>query len=631
YVNGRLTAVGTPTTPITFTAAVSNTSGYWGYLQIGGGSNIDDSDVSQLSYVTMEGGGYYSSNPTLYIYRSSPTLDHLTIRNSGGEGMQAYYGSGDVKGLTLDTAVIENNGEQGIYLRYGRYYTFTNITVQNNSGDGLYLYQTTNHSFTNLTSQNNGGDGMEISSPYIGAHAYNNVTLDGNSIYGLYNNSSNNTLTLLNSQISNNGVAARLPINSTLNNVTWTGNSRNEIEWAGGTLNQHSTWNRQPTGITAYHVVGDITIADGVSLTVGAGVNVIFNQYTGLFVNGQITAVGTPTDTITFTAAVSNTSGYWDYVQIGGGSVFTDSDGSRLSYVAFEGGGYSTNNPSLYIYRSSPTLDHLTIRNSGGEGIYVNNYYSYPGFALDTAVIENSGEQGIYIYGGNAYTLTNITLQNNGGDGLYLYRPERVTLNNATIQNNGNHGIYMYQLNRGPSQFSNLTVDNNSNYGIWDSSGTDLTIQDSNITNNGVAARLPVNSALSNVDWTGNGRNELEWNGGVLQQDAAWNRLPAGITTYHVVGDITVADGVSLTVGAGVNVIFNQYTGLFVNGQITAVGTPTNPITFTAAVSNTSGYWDFVQIGGGSVLTDSDSSQISYALLEGGGYPTYNPTLHIYR
>ncbi|MCP4358758.1 MAG: right-handed parallel beta-helix repeat-containing protein, partial [Chloroflexi bacterium] len=280
-------------------------------------------------------------------------------------------------------------------LYYGGHYTFTNVTIQNNAGDGIYAQ-------------------------YIGDLTLTNSTLTNNAGYGYFDNNSNNSLALQNVNLTNNGVAGRLSVNTAMNNVDWTGNGRNEIEWSGGTLQQDAAWNRLPAGITTYHVVGDITVADGVSLTVGAGVNVIFSQYTGLFVNGQITAVGTPTDSITFTAAVSNTSGYWDFVQIGGGSVLTDSDSSQISYALLEGGGYSTYNPTLYIYRSSPTLDHITIRNSGGEGLYAYYYYNdQKGFSLDTAVIENNGEQGMYLYYGGHYTFTNVTIQNNAGDGIY--------------------------------------------------------------------------------------------------------------------------------------------------------------------------------------------------------------------
>ena len=62
---GVLQAAGTAVAPITFTAATPGATGEWYYLQIGGG-NANDSDASQLSYVTIEGGGV-GGNPALYI------------------------------------------------------------------------------------------------------------------------------------------------------------------------------------------------------------------------------------------------------------------------------------------------------------------------------------------------------------------------------------------------------------------------------------------------------------------------------------------------------------------------------------------------------------------------------------
>ena len=79
------------------------------------------------------------------------------------------------------------------------------------------------------------------------------ATVSNNGGYGLYGSSPNLTLNLQNSAITNNGVAAQLPANTTLTNISWTGNTRNEIEWAGGTLSSDKDWGSLPPGINTYH------------------------------------------------------------------------------------------------------------------------------------------------------------------------------------------------------------------------------------------------------------------------------------------------------------------------------------------------------------------------------------------
>ena len=516
-VYGNLVAAGTSAATVQFKRDSGSGSGYWGYIQIGGGVD-GDSDSSQLSYVTIDGGGY-SSQHSLYIYRSRPSLDHLTIRNSGGDGLYVYEGGT----FTLNTATIENNGGDGIEIYYS------------NGGQTL----------TNLTLRNNAG-------------------------YGLKTDHQDAVLTLSNSAISNNGVAARVSVNALLQNNTWTGNTRNEIELNGGTMTVNRTWSLQAD---AYRIVGQITVNDSKTLTVGAGVTVLFDDYQFLYINGVLSAVGTAANPITFERAAAATYA-WGYIQIGGG-VDGDSDSSQLSYVTIDGGGYSSQH-SLYIYRSRPSLDHLTIRNSGGDGLYV---YEGGTFTLNTATIENNGGDGIEIYYSNGgQTLTNLTLRNNAGYGLKTDHQDAV-----------------------------------------------LTLSNSAISNNGVAARVSVNALLQNNTWTGNTRNEIELNGGTMTVNRTWS-LQAD--AYRIVGQITVNDSKTLTVGAGVTVLFDDYQFLYINGVLSAVGTAANPITFERAAAATYA-WGYIQIGGG-VDGDSDSSQLSYVTIDGGGYSSQH-SLYIYR
>ena len=72
-VYGGLYAMGWVTAPITFTAYSADgiagsviSDGYWGYVQIGGGADTEDSDGSHLRHVVLEAGGV-DFNPSLYI------------------------------------------------------------------------------------------------------------------------------------------------------------------------------------------------------------------------------------------------------------------------------------------------------------------------------------------------------------------------------------------------------------------------------------------------------------------------------------------------------------------------------------------------------------------------------------
>ena len=180
-------------------------------------------------------------------------------------------------------------------------------------------------------------------------------------------------------------------------------------------------WQNLPD-IHTYRVIGTVTVGDGISLTIDPGVQVLFNQYTSLYDYGNLRAIGTAANPITFTVPVT-TSGYWGYIEIGGGSVLTDSDHSQLSYVTIDHGGYS-NQQSLYVYYATPALDHLTIQHSGGTGLYV---YSSGTLSLDTATISNNGGDGLYALYSTAFTLTNSTMSNNGNHGIELM-PTRGTM-----------------------------------------------------------------------------------------------------------------------------------------------------------------------------------------------------------
>ncbi|HYN89374.1 MAG TPA: right-handed parallel beta-helix repeat-containing protein, partial [Ardenticatenaceae bacterium] len=296
---------------------------------------------------------------SLYLDRSAPTLDHLVIRGSGSDGLYAYASPA----LVVERAQLESN-----------------------EGDGLEIMGGAGaHRLTDVTARLNNGHGLQAA--HAGSLEVVASTLSDNDGYGIFTNDGGAAMTLRDSQVQGNGVAARLAPAADLDRNDWSDNDRGEIEWIAGSVDVDTAWRLLP-GIRAYRVLGDITVADGVTLTVEADTQVLFEGTedgggvlvaavapaagtralaTGtanLYVNGTLIAVG-DVDTPVYFGPVER-DGTWGEVRIGGG-VPGDSDLSRLQYVVVERG-------QLRIEQSAPAvLDHLSILNSTNDGLYVND------------------------------------------------------------------------------------------------------------------------------------------------------------------------------------------------------------------------------------------------------------------
>jgi RHS repeat-associated protein len=306
-------------------------SGYWGMLQIGGGSDLGDSNGSRLSYVTIEAGGV-SRQSSLRLYHSQPTLDNVTITGSGGNGLHSI----ESEGFTLTDSFIVANRDNGIQIEGSTGdYTLAGITIQANNGHGLVL----NHPGT-----------VWITGSLIA----------DNLGHAIFTEIITNSLTLQNSTIRSNGVAGRLAADVSLENNEWISNDANQLEWIGGTLSHDLTW---PESFEAHIILGDLTVDEGVTLTIPPGSNVLFAGSHNLFVNGILAAVGT-FDLPIYFGPTAGAEG-WGQVRIGSGS--SNSDDSHLRYVVFQGAA-----TGLYVNGSVPTLEYLSFLDND-VGLRVNN------------------------------------------------------------------------------------------------------------------------------------------------------------------------------------------------------------------------------------------------------------------
>ncbi len=208
------------------------------------------------------------------------------------------------------------------------------------------------------------------------------------------------------------------------------------------------------------YVTGDVTVDNGVKLTVLPGTIVKFNS--GLIVNGTLDAQGTETNMITFTSNSATPSpGDWSGIRFNDSSI----DASCIiKYSRIEYAGHS----GIRCDSSSPTITNNEIYNnaaSWGGGIYC---YSYSSPTITNNEIHNNTG----IYGGGIYcrsysspTITNNEIHNNTassyfGGGIYCDYSSPTITNNAIYGNASSAsggGIYCY--------YSSPTITNNTIYG----------------------------------------------------------------------------------------------------------------------------------------------------------------------
>ncbi|UCC88994.1 MAG: right-handed parallel beta-helix repeat-containing protein [Anaerolineales bacterium] len=262
-----------------------------------------------------------------------------------------------------------------------------------------------------------------------------------------------------------------------------------------------------------YQVIADINVAESATLIIEPGVEVRFEQYDGLTVQGTLLAVGTPTQPITFTHIATST---WDGIHIQGTSGNIN-QGSVLDYVTIEYGG----------------------------DWYANLKLSYAEVAISHSRLSDSSDDGIFASNGSV------------------------------------------------AHISDTSFTSNSGYAVIFSDGS-------------------VNPVLANLTATDNGYDGVAIGSGTLTGNHTWENMSL---PYFGVGDIYIAQGSTLTVEPDVEVRFEQYDGLTVQGTLLAVGTPTQPITFTRIATST---WDGIQIQGASGNINQ-GSVLDYVTIEYGG------------
>jgi hypothetical protein len=144
-------------------------------------------------------------------------------------------------------------------------------------------------------------------------------------------------------------------------------NDYDSITINGGTYAQDYTWGG--VGIPLYRILQDVTVNQGVTLTVTPGTTVRLQDYMDdILVKGTLNAKGTEAEPILFTSdATSPSPGNWGRIYLQ-----NTSTGNVLEYARLEYGGGMLVDEVLRADTSSLSMQYCTVTASGDEGIRLN-------------------------------------------------------------------------------------------------------------------------------------------------------------------------------------------------------------------------------------------------------------------
>ena len=198
-----------------------------------------------------------------------------------------------------------------------------------------------------------------------------------------------------------------------------------------------------------YYVTQNLLVPAGITLTIDAGVQVLFDPNTGMQVNGSLVAQGQAGQPVVFGPADGSTNyGDWQGITFLNAqpAVFDPSGnytgGSMLDYaqVLYAGASYGW---GIAVYSSSPYIANTTVEYSSGNGMY--EYFGSPVLANDT--LSNNSGDGFYLGGYGSATISGSTMDGNSGTGMYAgmscaWCDQIVTVRDDSFYNNQQGGFH---------------------------------------------------------------------------------------------------------------------------------------------------------------------------------------------
>ena len=382
----------------------------------------------------------------------------------------------------------------------------------------------------------------------------------------------------------------------TYNNLTFSGNDRNQVVIPVGLLTQDVNLGGAPAEFTCGSNYCPITVASPYTLTIQPGADL--DMTTGYLVfflvqsGGTLSAIGSESDPISVLESQFR---------------FEAGSNGQLSHCEIDGNNFGSSVHGLIINTEGVSIENSTIKNYSGRGVYVSAPASTSISAniLDTNIINNL-EEGIYLdttIGGLVnFSMDGGTISGNGRSGLKVVTSNGAinpTLKNLLIDANG-------------------TNPSNESYkqGLHvDTSNASLILENLTITNHpGKAIYWRCDGSISAKNITASGNalgDELQIPGCAVTAGREWDLADTGIPV-HVTNWITVEAGGLLSIAPGATLGFDALQQFYVKpgGSLYALGTADEPIILTR-YSDAQTPWKGVWNSGGTMILLN--TEIDYA------------------
>jgi parallel beta-helix repeat protein len=210
----------------------------------------------------------------------------------------------------------------------------------------------------------------------------------------------------------------------------------------GGHIVVNTTWT---LANSPYIIKGDVVLDSGYTLTIEPGVDVKFQGNYYFYVEGNLIALGTSAQHITFTSNKgSPSSGDWRSIRVNATGHL------KMNYCDIS---YGDN--ALYFYGSSQnSVENTTVSNGRNHGIFVR-YSSY--ILIKNSEFYSNIWNGVYIFESSYVEVENCEFHDNLFEGISLVGSSFVNIFDSDFYLNEADGVHLFES-------SNVTITNSNVY-----------------------------------------------------------------------------------------------------------------------------------------------------------------------